>query len=144
MFGDDRLKISSHLKSNSYRSKFFDPWSFFKLFSNLSQSWTPILDIINYTFFWTTFPKSITLLIDFFPLQLYFSILFDFFFRKSLLLTFSHFFYPTFKSFLPHPKPFSFELSTLLTLMRSNIIGSPYITLMGKTGVKTFTRGVKN
>ena len=93
--------------------------------------------------FWTTFRSQSHFLLILFPFQLYFSILFDFFFLNSFLPTFKSFL-PTFKSFLPHRIPFSFELSTFLTLTRSHIIESSYMTMVEKKGVKNFSRWVKN
>ena len=96
MFGDDRLKISSDLKTNSWCINFLilsRSWNYGRVWVTIGLGFS----ISSIPFYSRVHPNSITFPIDFVFILMYFSIVSQKFFTPHPPKVF----YPTLKSFLP-------------------------------------------
>ena len=106
MFGDDRLKISSDLNTNSWCINFLilsRSWNYGRVWVTIGLGFS----ISSIPFYSRVHPNSITFPIDFVFILMYFSIVSQKFFTPHPPKVF----YPTLKSFLPPRRPFSFDHS---------------------------------
>ena len=140
MFGDDRLKISSDLKTNSWCINFLilsRSWNYGRVWVTIGLGFS----ISSIPFYSRVHPNSITFPIDFVFILMYFSILSQKFFTPHPPKVF----YPTLKSFLPPPRrPLPFDLSTLLSLDKSHTSSGSMNKNGGRRWGKKLFTGVKN